>query len=100
VEAPKLAVTPPPADKPAASRPAMVPVMPQEHKPALTNFTESPAPTVSPVPTVAKGAAAKTSTPTTSNSRTRNFDSVFKMPAQRPQNLKTADVKAESKSRE
>jgi protein TonB len=98
-EAAKSAVAPPPADKLAASRPAMVPVMPpQEHKPALTNFTESPAPTVSPLPTAPKvTAAAATSIPTTSSPATKNFDSVFKMPAAEDAKSKTSDAKADSK---
>jgi CheY-like chemotaxis protein len=42
------------ADKPAASRPTMVPVIPpQEHKPALTNF-ESCAGPLSPAPTAGR----------------------------------------------
>jgi TonB family protein len=101
-EGTKLAIAPPPADKPAASRPPMVPFMPpQEHKPALTNFTESPTPAVSPVPAapkvVATAATSATSTPTTSSPATKNFDSVFKMPAAESAKPKTADVKAESK---
>jgi len=94
-EAPKPAVTtPPPAEKPpVVARPAMVPVMPQEHKPALSNFTEtkdSPAITS----TLAKSAAA-----TASPSPPKNFDSVFKTPsspdATKP---KTDTPKAESKA--
>jgi hypothetical protein len=77
-EAPKLTVAPPPADKPAASRPTMVPVIPpQEHKPALTNFSESCAATLSPAPTAGKSAAASA----TPSSELKNFDPVFKVPA-------------------
>jgi periplasmic protein TonB len=98
-EGTKLAVAPPPVDKPAASRQPMVPVIPpQEHKPALTNFTESPTAPVSPVPPAPKVvAAAATSTPTTSSPATKTFDSVFKMPAAEGAKPKTTDVKAESK---
>jgi len=97
-EAPKLAVAPPPADKPAASRPAMVPgIPPQEHKPALTNFTESPAPTLPLAPTAAKSAAASATT----NSEPKNFDSVFKMPAVDEKKPKGTDLdpKVESKAK-
>jgi TonB family protein len=98
-EATKAAVTPPPTDKLAASRPPMVPVMPpQEHKPALTNFTESPAPAVSPVPAAPKvTTTAATSTPTTSSPATKNFDSVFKMPAAESTKPNASAAKAESK---
>jgi protein TonB len=77
-ETPKPAAPPaPPIEKaPVVTRPAMVPLAPQEHKPALTNFTEtkdSPAIT----PTLAKSAAA-TAGPAPAP---KNFDSVFKTPA-------------------
>jgi protein TonB len=77
-ETPKPAASPaPPLEKaPVVTRPAMVPLAPQEHKPALTNFTEtkdSPAIT----PTLAKSAAA-TAGPAPAP---KNFDSVFKTPA-------------------
>jgi protein TonB len=77
-EAPKLTVPPPIAEKPAVTRPPMVPVIPttQEHKPALTNFTESPAATLTPAPAAAKSAAASA----TPSFEAKNFDSVFKTP--------------------
>ncbi len=76
-ETPKPAAAPaPPVEKaPVATRPAMVPLSPQEHKPALTNFTEtkeSPAIT----PALAKSAAAISPAPAP-----KDFDSVFKTPA-------------------
>ena len=94
-EAPKPTPAPPVTENPAASRGVMVPVAPpQEHKPALTNFTETKDP-VKPGSTIAKGAAATT----TSNSTPKNFDSVFKTPpsveATKP---KTSDVKVEPKT--
>jgi hypothetical protein len=77
-EASKAAVTTPPSVEktPVVARPAMVPVVPQEHKPALSNFTET---TDSPaIPsTLAKGAAA-TASPSPA---LKNFDSVFKTPS-------------------
>ncbi len=97
-EAPKLTVAPPPAEKLAPTRPAMVPVVPtQEHKPALTNFTESSAATLSPAPAAAKSAAAST----TPNSEPKNFDSVFKTPVVDEKKSKGtgSDLKAESKAK-
>jgi len=97
-EAPKLTVAPPPAEKPAPTRPAMVPVVPaQEHKPALTNFTESSPATLSPAPAAAKSAAAST----TANSEPKNFDSVFKMPVVDEKKSKGtgSDLTAESKAK-
>jgi protein TonB len=95
-EAPKPTVAAPIPGKPAATHPAMVPVAPppQEHKPALTNFTETKDPG-KPEPAPAKAAAATT----TSNSTPKNFDSVFKTPpsveATKP---KTSDAKVESQT--
>jgi len=95
-EAPKPPVAQPVTEKPATTRPAMVPIAPppQEHKPALANFTETKDP-VKPEPAVAKGAAATTA----SNATPKNFDSVFKTPpsvdATRP---KASDAKVESKT--
>src|SRR5215475_13386147 len=94
-EAPKPMVAPPVTDKTAASRPAMVPVAPpQEHKPALTNFTEKKD-LVKPEPTLAKGGAATT----TSNLTPKNFDSVFKTPPSVAEaKPKASDAKVESKT--
>ena len=87
-EAPKLAVAPPPVDKPAANRPAMMPIAPtQEHKPALTNFSETSAPTLPPPPAAPKSAAASA----TLGSEPKNFDSVFKMPVLDEKKPKGAD---------
>jgi len=98
-EAPQLTVAPPPAEKPAVTRPAMVPVIPkaQEHKPALTNFTESSAPTLSPAPVTARSTTASM----TPNSEPKNFDSVFKTPVLDEKKSKAtgSDLKAESKTK-
>jgi protein TonB len=94
-EAPKLTVAPTAAEKPAASRPVMVPVAPppQEHKPALTNFTETKD-SAKPEPKPAKAAAATT----TPNSTPKNFDSVFKTPPSVEETkAKASDAKVESK---
>jgi protein TonB len=95
-ETPKPAVTTaPPAEKPpVAARPAMVPVMPQEHKPALSNFTETKdSPAITPSP--AKSAAA-TASPSPAP---KNFDSVFKTPSTPDvTKSKTDTAKPESKS--
>jgi protein TonB len=110
-ETPKPTVTPAAAaEKPAtASRPAMVPLMPQEHKPALSNFTEtkdsSPiastvAPTITPTPvstlapTLAKSAAAAAGTSPAS----KNFDSVFNTPSVDDPKSKTTAPKSEAKA--
>jgi protein TonB len=71
----------------------MVPVMPQEHKPALSNFTETKdSPAITPL---AKGAAA-TASPSTAP---KNFDSVFKTPSTPDATKSKADTaKTESKA--
>src|SRR5215470_857217 len=94
-EAPKPTIAPPVTEKTVVSRPAMVPVAPpQEHKPALTNFTETKDP-VKPEPTLAKSAAT-TAAP---SSAPKNFDSVFKTPPSVDETKsKVSDTKVESKT--
>jgi protein TonB len=97
-ETPKPAAAPvPPIEKPpVVTRPAMVPIAPQEHKPALTNFIEtkdSPAIT----PTLAKSASATAGAAPAA----KNFDSVFKTPAVMDDaKSKTSAPKGDSKGTE
>jgi len=74
-ETPKPAAAPPIEKAPVVTRPAMVPLSPQEHKPALTNFTETKDAPVS-TATLAKSAVAAAG----AAPAPKNFDSVFKTP--------------------
>jgi TonB family protein len=102
VEVPKPAtVAAAPPDK-LPTRPAMVPVAPpQEHKPALTNFSETKEP-AKPEPAIAKGAASITipsPTSTIPSSAPKNFDSVFKTPsAVEETKPKAPELKVDSKT--
>jgi TonB family protein len=99
-ETPKPTFSPiPAAEKPAiVSRPVSVPPVPmQEHKPALSSFTEPKAePTVGAQAFVKAAAAAAGVGPASTPAATKNFDSVFKgsAVAQDDVNFKTSPTKA------
>ena len=77
-EAPKPTISSTAADKAQAPRPSVVPSIPQEHKPALSNFSEEKNTPTPVTPPLARATAAPTGSSTSASSK--NFDSVFKLP--------------------